>query len=99
MRLFQTLALTLVVGASAAVTRADVTPHPIFSDNMVLQQGTFIVVWGKADAEEKVSVTLNRDGGDEGSATPVSLPRTPRGIGRHSSLGRDTSPRLATSSR
>ena len=45
--------LILICGLSlASPARADVKPHPIFSDNMVLQQGTDIVVWGKADPGE-----------------------------------------------
>jgi sialate O-acetylesterase len=46
------LASVLALGTA----RADVAPHPIFSDNMVLQQGTEIVVWGKAAPGEKVTV-------------------------------------------
>ena len=32
--------------------------NPIFSDNMVLQQGANILVWGKADPEEKIEIKL-----------------------------------------
>ena len=51
---------TLAVSVLALGTArdADVTPHPIFSDNMVLQQGTDIIVWGKAAPGETVAVTL-----------------------------------------
>ena len=51
--------------------RADVKPHPIFSDNMVLQRGTDVVVWGKADPGEKVAVKLVQDRAD--SATDTEL--------------------------
>ena len=39
--------------------RADVKPHPLIGDGMVLQQGTTCNLWGTADPGEKVSVTLN----------------------------------------
>lgn len=44
--------------ALAPSARADVTVHPTFGDNMVLQQGVPIVVWGKAEPGEKVNVEL-----------------------------------------
>ena len=46
MRPFKAVLLALSASVLALGTaRADVKPHPIFSDNMVLQQGTEIVVW------------------------------------------------------
>jgi sialate O-acetylesterase len=45
-------------GLALGTARADVTPHPIFSDNMVLQQGTDVVVFGKAAPGEKVTVEI-----------------------------------------
>ncbi|HKS35546.1 MAG TPA: sialate O-acetylesterase, partial [Verrucomicrobiae bacterium] len=45
--------LFLVSGA-----RADVKLPALFSDNMVLQQGTRVPVWGWADEGEKVTVTF-----------------------------------------
>jgi sialate O-acetylesterase len=56
-------AVLLALSASVlalGTARADVKPHPIFSDNMVLQQGTDVVVWGKADPGEKVTVELGK---------------------------------------
>jgi len=38
---------------------ATVTPHPLFTDNMVLQQGMDVPVWGWADDGEQVSVTID----------------------------------------
>src|SRR5947207_4966477 len=38
--------------------RADVKPHGLFSDHMVLQGGQKIPVWGTADAGENVTVAL-----------------------------------------
>jgi sialate O-acetylesterase len=56
MRLLQTLVAVLALAATA---RADVKLHPLFSDNMVLQQGTTCPVWGKAEPGEKVEVLLH----------------------------------------
>jgi sialate O-acetylesterase len=49
--------------------QADVQPHPIFSDHMVLQQQMPIRVWGKASPKEKVSVRLQRDGQEVATAS------------------------------
>ncbi|MBM3978824.1 MAG: sialate O-acetylesterase [Planctomycetes bacterium] len=67
-------AVLLALGASVfalGTARADVKPHPIFSDNMVLQQGTDIVVWGTAAPNEGVNVTLERKG-DGAASTSAS---------------------------
>jgi sialate O-acetylesterase len=53
--------------AAAGLARADVTPHALFSDGMVLQRGAKINVWGKADPGEKVVVKFR---GQEASAEP-----------------------------
>ncbi len=45
----------VVVGVTPALSLA-VQPHPLFSDNMVLQQGMKVPVWGTADDGEKVTV-------------------------------------------
>ena len=37
---------------------ADVRPHGLFSDGMVLQRGMKVPVWGTADEGEKVKVTF-----------------------------------------
>lgn len=70
MRLVKALLLAVL---TAGLARADVKPHTIFSDNMVLQQGDQIVVWGKADPGENVSVTLNREVANENSSTAVAV--------------------------
>jgi sialate O-acetylesterase len=49
-------ALALVLAAGTA--RADVTLHPLFTDNMVLQQKAKLPVWGKAAPGEEVAVKL-----------------------------------------
>lgn len=61
--------LLLAVGVLAPTARAEIKVHPIFTDNMVLQRDTEIVVWGTADDGEELSVSLND--GKQG----VSLPR------------------------
>jgi sialate O-acetylesterase len=45
---------------------ADVKPHALFSDGMVLQQGIKVPVWGSADEGEKVTVRIQ---GQEVTAT------------------------------
>lgn len=53
--------LLMVAGLLLAGTaRADVKPHPVFSDHMVLQQGVELIVWGKADPGERVTVLLDQ---------------------------------------
>lgn len=61
--------LLLAVGVLTPAARAEIKVHPIFSDNMVLQRDTEVVVWGTADDGEEVSVSLND--GKQG----VSVPR------------------------
>ena len=62
------LLLAGLAGLLAPAARADVTPHPLFSDNMVLQQGTKLPVWGVATPGEKVTVTVAGPSGS-GEAT------------------------------
>ena len=53
----------LVVFAVAAFSLravADVTPASLFQDNMVLQQGIKVPVWGTAAPDEKVTVTFGK---------------------------------------
>jgi sialate O-acetylesterase len=47
-----------VAGLIGAPARADVKPHALFSDGLVLQRGMKCPIWGKADPGEQVSVTL-----------------------------------------
>jgi sialate O-acetylesterase len=51
----------------AASTQAEVKLPNVFSDHMVLQQGQANKIWGKADAGEKVSITID---GKSIDATP-----------------------------
>ncbi|MFZ4395137.1 MAG: sialate O-acetylesterase [Kiritimatiellia bacterium] len=56
----------MCVGLAAVASRADVTPHAICSDGMVLQQQAYARLWGTADTGEVVTVTFR---GTKGSAT------------------------------
>ena len=47
-----------LAGAATRVALADVRPHPLFSDNMVLQRGMPVPVWGTADDGERVIVKI-----------------------------------------
>ncbi|HEY1190865.1 MAG TPA: sialate O-acetylesterase, partial [Gemmata sp.] len=63
MRLLKAALLAVSVSTLALGTaRADVKPHPIFSDNMVLQQGTELTVWGTAAPSEAVEIKLEQSG-------------------------------------
>jgi len=73
MRLLKILSLAVLFGGfSVSAARADVKPHPIFSDNMVLQQGTEIAVFGIAAPGEAVSASIERTAADEASAAAAS---------------------------
>lgn len=56
------------VGLLAPAARADVTPYPLFTENMVLQRGVDIPVWGTASPGEKVQVTLGKSAAVEATA-------------------------------
>src|SRR5271154_4879508 len=47
-----------VSGAAVPAARADVKPHGLFTENMVLQQKTKVPVWGTADEGEEVTVAI-----------------------------------------
>ena len=77
--MFRKLALLVVLGLLApAPCRADVKPHSLCTDGMVLQQKMDVNIWGAADKGEKVTVSFR---GKTASATAddhgrwrVSLP-------------------------
>lgn len=52
------VALTVLAFFTSSATRADVRLPALFSDNMVLQQGIRVPVWGWADDGETVTVTF-----------------------------------------
>jgi sialate O-acetylesterase len=58
------LALSLLILASAATARAAVSLPAIISDNMVLQQGVKVRIWGKAKPGEQVAVTFDKKTSD-----------------------------------
>ncbi len=57
-RLFQTICLLACLVAASHAARAEVKLPAIIGDNMVLQQGKPVVIWGWAEAGEEVAVTL-----------------------------------------
>ena len=62
MKQFKYFALSCVVlfaALSVSVVQADVKMPAAFSDNMVLQRGIDVPVWGWADADEKIAVVFN----------------------------------------
>jgi sialate O-acetylesterase len=68
MRLFRAFLAVAAFGLAVGPATAAVVPHPIFSENMVLQQGETLNVWGKATPGEAVQVTLERKARGEASA-------------------------------
>ncbi len=50
--------LIFAIAGFVSAARAEVRPHSLFGDNMVLQQGMKITVWGKADPGERVTVKI-----------------------------------------
>ena len=56
--LLKRVLLVAAAPALLAPLRADVRPHPFFTDHAVLQQGTDLPVWGWADRDETVTVSI-----------------------------------------
>src|SRR5450755_3143363 len=56
----------LAMGLAPAAVRADVKPHALCGEGMVLQQQSPAKVWGTAEQGEKVTVTFR---GKEATAT------------------------------
>jgi sialate O-acetylesterase len=90
MRLARVLSLAAILLA-AGLARADVTPYPLFTDNMVLQQGAEVPVWGKADPGESIGVEVARPNAaanpsaataaDQNGKWMVKLPKMTAGTG------------------
>jgi sialate O-acetylesterase len=55
--IFATLAACLLTGL-AAPAQADLKLSPLFGDHMVLQQGQPVPLWGTADANDTITVTV-----------------------------------------
>jgi len=53
----------MVLGFAVTLASAEVGIAAVFSDNMVLQQGKAVAVWGWADPGEKVRVTFGKCSG------------------------------------
>ncbi len=63
------LAGVLLLGCCTISTaRAAITPHALFSEHAVLQQGVRVPVWGTTDQDEEVTVSI---AGQEVSAKPA----------------------------
>lgn len=69
MRIF---VLILGLGLVPTAARADVKPHALCSEGMVLQQKTKAKIWGSADKGEGVKVTFARQMGDSFVSQAVS---------------------------
>jgi sialate O-acetylesterase len=80
------------LAASACLSvpaRADVKPHPLFADDMVLQRAVPCPVWGTADPGEEINISLNVENGkaiqppavkaDKNGRWVVKLPPLPGG--------------------
>ena len=82
MRRLFLVGFALTLGVTA---RADVKPHPLFTDHMVLQRGIEIPVWGKAEPGEKVKVTLGKSDAsataDDKGMWAVKLPKAEAATG------------------
>ena len=59
--------LTLLMLVFVGVGRAEVRLPSIIGDNMVLQRGVKVRIWGKANVGERITVTFDRDVGKFGS--------------------------------
>lgn len=58
LRLAPIAALFAAFGIAALPAAADLTPNPIFSEGMVLQQGKTVPIWGTADPGAEVTVSF-----------------------------------------
>ena len=66
------LAAVLVSFGLLPVARADVKLPAIFGDHMVLQRDVPLPVWGWADPDEKVTVTLDDQSKEATADTPAN---------------------------
>jgi sialate O-acetylesterase len=65
----RTLFAVLALAAATPTVRAEIKPHPLVSDGMVLQRGVGCTIWGSATEEEKVTWKLTQPNKDlEGTA-------------------------------
>ena len=62
--------LALAGALLSGTARADVKPHPLFTEGMVLQQAREVPVWGTADEGEKITVKIKTgDASQEATTT------------------------------
>ena len=73
------LLLAGLAAVAAPAAHADVKPHPLFTDNMVLQRGTTCPIWGTADPGENVTVTI--DSQSKSGKSTIKLGTTARDDG------------------
>src|SRR5262245_13844772 len=66
------LLAALLLAALAPSSRAEVKPHGLFSDHMVLQRDVEWNAWGTAAPNEKVAVTLHDERLNKGETVEVS---------------------------
>lgn len=71
--------LAVVAATAAVAARADVKLPAMFSDNMVLQQGVPVTVWGLADEGEQVTVEFAGQ-----KVTATAFRKLPNPLGRWS---------------
>ncbi len=69
MQTVRMILMVLIVALTGGRASADVTLPPVFSDHMVLQHGRPVPIWGRADAGEKVTVSI---AGNSASGTAES---------------------------
>jgi sialate O-acetylesterase len=62
-------ALAALLFLSAGPARADVKPHALFTDGLVLQRGVNVPVWGTADPGEQVRVSIHTGNSGQGAGT------------------------------
>jgi len=79
MRLDRVLLLAAALLLTTGAASADVAPYPLFTDNMVLQQGVTSPVWGRSATGEKVEVTLERKEGKDAGVTSASTTADDKG--------------------
>src|SRR5262245_56901215 len=56
------LAIAVMACLALPAARAEVKLHHLFTDGMVLQQGMKIPIWGTAEPNETISVSLAKEG-------------------------------------
>lgn len=75
--------VSLFAAITASTANAKITPGPLFTDNAVFQQKQAIPVWGNADPNEPITVSMNGESAttsaDANGAWSVKLKAIPAG--------------------